>query len=328
MSKKIPSLSHSPPHLVVTLAYDQLCTFEFACAVEVFALDRPELQVDWYRFLVCAAESGPLRAMGGVQMQAPYSLRMLDQADTIIIPGWRDVNEVPPQALLKKLRAAHQRGARIASICSGVFVLAAAGLLEGKTVTTHWRYSEQLAQQFPNVRIDTQALYIDQGQIITSAGSAAGLDMMLHIVRNDFGVKVANQVAQRLVIPPHREGGQAQFVPRPVADNEQSRLSQLLDFLRQHPAQLHTIESMAARVAMSVRSLQRQFVEVTGYAPYEWLLRERIALVKELLESSDASLSQLMELSGFTSEESLRRHFRRLVGTSPIAYRKRFSDPI
>jgi AraC family transcriptional activator FtrA len=310
--------------LVVVLAYDQLCTFEFACAVELFALERPELQVDWYRFAVCAAEKGPLRAMGGIQIQVPYTLKMLDQADTILIPGWRDVNEAPPEALLKKLRAAHRRGARIASICSGVFVLAAAGLLDGKTVTTHWRYAEQLARQYPNIQVDAQALYIAQDQIMTSAGSAAGLDMMLFMVRSDYGVKVANQVAQRLVIPPHREGGQAQFVPRPVAENEQSRLSQLLDFLRQHPAKQHSIASMAERVAMSERSLQRQFVELTGYAPYEWLLRERIALVKELLESSDRKLIQIMELSGFTSEESLRRHFRRLVGTSPMAYRKRF----
>jgi AraC family transcriptional activator FtrA len=249
---------------------------------------------------------------------------MLDQADTILIPGWRDVNEAPPEALLKKLRAAHRRGARIASICSGVFVLAAAGLLEGKTVTTHWRYAEQLARQYPNIQVDAQALYIEQDQIMTSAGSAAGLDMMLSMVRKDYGVKVANQVAQRLVIPPHREGGQAQFVPRPVAENEQSRLSQLLDYLREHPAEPHSIATMAARVAMSERSLQRQFVELTGYAPYEWLLRERIALVKELLESSEVNLIDVMELSGFTSEESLRRHFRRLVGTSPMAYHKRF----
>lgn len=312
-------------HRVVALAYDQLCTFEFGCTVEVFAIERPELEVDWYRFGVCAAEPGKLRAAGGITVDAPYTLRLLDLADTIIIPGWRGADQAPPEALLKKIRAAYQRGARLCTICSGVFVLAAAGILDGKTVTTHWRYVEKLAQRYPQLTVNPDALYIDEGQIITSAGSAAGLDMLLYLVRKDYGVKVANQVAQRLVIPPHREGGQAQFVPRPVGSDERGRLSQLLDDLRRHPAEPHSLASMADKAAMSERSLQRHFVELTGFTPYDWLIRERVACAKDLLESSEHSLARISELSGFGSEESFRRHFRRITRTSPNHYRKQFA---
>ena len=210
-------------HLVVALAYDRLCTFAFGCVTELFALERPELGVDWYRFAVCAAEPGPIRAAGGITIAAPYTLRLLDRADTIVIPGWRHVDELPPEPLLKKIRAAHRRGARLCSICSGVFVLAAAGVLDGKTVTTHWRYAAKLQERYPHLRVQPDALYVDEKQIITSAGSAAGLDMLLHLVRRDHGSAVANRVAQRLVVAPHREGGQAQFVPRPVPHDESGR---------------------------------------------------------------------------------------------------------
>jgi AraC family transcriptional activator FtrA len=313
------------PHFVVALAYDQLCTFEFGCTVELFALQRPELNVDWYRFAVCAAEPGKIRAAGGITVEAPYTLKLLDKADTIIIPGWRDADEMPPEALLKKIRAAYLRGARLCSICSGVFVLAAAGILDGKTVTTHWRYAEKLAKRYPQLTVHPDALYVDEEQIITSAGSAAGLDMLVHLVRKDYGVKVANLVAQRLVIPPHREGGQAQFVSRPVADDDHSRLSQLLDWIRANPALEHSMSSLADKAAMSERTLQRQFTELTGYSPYDWIIRERVATAKELLESSENSLSRVIELAGFGSEESFRRHFRRVVGTSPVAYRRQFT---
>ena len=205
------------PHFVVALAYDRLCTFEFGCTVELFALERPELDVDWYRFAVCAVEPGIIRAAGGITVQAPYAPELLAQADTIVIPGWRDADEAPPPALLALLRAAHARGARLCSICSGVFVLAAAGLLDGQRATTHWRYAEKLAQRYPRVRVEPDHLYVDNGQVITAAGSAAGLDMLLHVVRRDYGARIGNLVAQRLVVAPHREGGQAQFLPRPLA---------------------------------------------------------------------------------------------------------------
>jgi len=313
------------PHLVVALAYDRLCTFEFGCTVELFALERPELDVDWYRFAVCAVEPGIIRAAGGITVQAPYAPELLAQADTIVIPGWRDADEAPPPALLALLRAAYARGARLCSICSGVFVLAAAGLLDGQRATTHWRYAEKLAQRYPRIRVEPDHLYVDNGQVITAAGSAAGLDMLLHVVRRDYGARIGNLVAQRLVVAPHREGGQAQFLPRPLAPEGQGRLSKLMDWLRSHAELPHTVASMAERAAMSPRTLQRQFRDATGLGPVDWLTRERIALVKDLLETSDASPARIAERTGFGSEESLRHHFRRLAATTPGAYRKRFS---
>ena len=313
------------PHLVVALAYDRLCTFEFGCTVELFGLPRPELEVPWYDFAVCAAERGRIRAMGGITVEVPHSLRMLDRADTIVIPGWRDANEPPPEALLRKLRAAYERGVRLCSICSGVFVLAAAGMLHGKRVTTHWKYAELLASRYPDLVVEPNALYVDEGQILTSAGSAAGLDMLVHLVRKDFGPKVANQVAQRLVIPPHREGGQSQFVPRPVSPDERGRLARLLDWIRGHLAAEHTIESLAALVSMSPRTLQREFKASTGLSPYAWIVRERVERAKELLEGSRLPTQQIAERVGMGSAEALRHHFRAQVGAAPAQYRARFS---
>ena len=314
-------------HLVVALAYDRLCTFEFGCVTELFALERPELGVDWYRFAVCASEPGPLRAAGGVTVAAPFTLKLLDQADTIVVPGWRDADEIPSAPLLKKLRKAYERGARLCSICSGVFVLAAAGVLDGKTVTTHWRYAAKLQQRYPQVRVEPDALYVDEGQIITSAGSAAGLDMLLHLVRRDYGGAVANRVAQRLVVAPHREGGQAQFVPRPMPHDESGRVAKLMDWMRRHPALPHTLRSLAERAAMSPRTLQRQFHDATGMAPYEWLVRERVAAARDMLEAkTPLPIGRIAELAGFGSEESMRRHFRRIVLTSPSAYREKFGN--
>jgi AraC family transcriptional activator FtrA len=313
-------------HLVVALAYDRLCTFEFGCTVELFALERPELDVDWYDFAVCAVEPGPIRAAGGIVVQAPYAPGLLALADTIVIPGWRDADEPPPPALLELIRAAHRRGARLCSICSGVFVLAAAGVLDGRRATTHWRYADKLAKRYPNIDVQPDHLYVDTGQVITAAGSAAGLDMLLHVVRRDHGARVGNLVAQRLVVAPHREGGQAQFLPRPMAQGGQGRLSKLMDWLRSHPERPHTVASMAERAAMSPRTLQRQFQQATGMGAVEWLIRERVAIVKEMLEVPDVPLAQIAERAGFGSEESLRHHFRRLAATTPGAYRKRFVD--
>ncbi|MBR7800656.1 transcriptional regulator FtrA [Undibacterium fentianense] len=313
--------------LVIALAYDRLCTFEFACAVELFSLERPELNVDWYRFQVCAIEAGKLRAAGGILVEAPYALRRLDQlkrGDIIVIPGWRDTDEIPPLELIKKIRAAYSRGVRFCTICSGIFVLAAAGILDERRVTTHWRYAEKLRSTYPRLQVEPDDLYVDDGQIISSAGSAAGLDMLLYLVRKDYGVKIANQVAQRLVIPPHREGGQAQFIPRPIAQDERGRLSQLLDWIRAHPTRSHSLPELAQRAAMSERTLQRQFLELTHCTPKEWIARERVAIAKELLETSTTSLSRIVELTGFGSEETFRRQFKRITSTSPIAYRKQF----
>jgi AraC family transcriptional regulator, transcriptional activator FtrA len=322
------------PHLVAAVAYDGLCTFEFGCVVEVFALQRPELSVPWYRFAVCAAQTGPkqqlrpLRAMGGITVQASHSLALLARADTIVLPGWCHIDEAPPPQLLRALRAAYARGARITAICSGAFVLAAAGLLDGKAATTHWRYADQLQTRYPQVQVQAHALYVDEGQIITSAGSAAGLDMLLHLVRRDYGAQVANVVAQRLVIPPHRAGDQAQFVTRPlltVSSDERARLAKLMDWVRAHPAKPHTVALLAQRAAMSTRNLQRQFRHSTGLSPGQWLARERVQTAKDLLEQSNKPLARVSALAGFGSEESFRKHFRAHTGTTPTSYRKQFA---
>ncbi|MES2947982.1 MAG: transcriptional regulator FtrA [Pseudomonadota bacterium] len=312
-------------HLVVALAYDQLCTFEFGCVVEVFGLPRPELDVNWYQFGVCASSQRNLRASGGLIVRAPHSLALMDSADTIVIPGWGNLAAPPPRQLLNALRKAHARGARIASICTGVFLLAATGLLDGKSATTHWKFTEDLARRYPAVDVLPDALYVDEGSVLTSAGSAAGLDMMLHMVRSDFGTKVANSVARRLVIPPHRDGGQAQFIPRPVQRPEERQLSKLMERIRRKPADEYSLDKMAALSSLTTRTLQRQFRSNTGMTPIEWVVQERVSVAKELLETSKASISSIVATTGFGSEESLRRHFRRIVGIPPLAYRDRFS---
>jgi AraC family transcriptional activator FtrA len=314
------------PHRVVAVVYDGLCTFEFGCVVELFALQRPELDLRWYEFAVCSAERGPLRALGGVRLYATHSLKLLDSADTIVMPGWRNAHELPPPGLLKKIRAAYERGARVCSICSGVFVLAAAGVLDGKSATTHWRHAQLLAQRYPKIRVEANALYVDEGQVLTSAGSAAGLDMLLHLVRRDYGAKVVNEVARRLVIPPHRDGDQAQYVPRPVAPDGASQLAKLLDWIRLHLSEPHSVASLAKRAGMSPRTLLRRFKEAAGLAPNEWIVRERVALAREMLESGRVALAHIAQRAGFGSDESLRRHFRLHVGVPPAIYRKRFRE--
>ena len=312
-------------HLVVALIYNQLCTFEFGCTVEVFALKRPELGVTWYEFATYPVDEGQITAAGGITIVPSPGEALLEKADTIIVPGWRGVDAPVPPRLIAQLQAAHARGARICSICTGAFVLAAAGLLEGKRVTTHWRYTDLLATMYPQLSIQPNELYVDQGQIVTAAGSAAGLDMMLHLVRNDHGARVANMVAQRMVIPPHREGGQSQYASRQLVSSSDGPISKVMDWIRSDLQRQRSIKEMAEHAAVSTRTLHRSFMDSTGLSPYDWLLGERIAYAKELLESSNMRLTEVVEVAGFGSEESLRRHFRNLVGISPSRYRKQFS---
>src|SRR5262245_37134099 len=263
-----------PAHLVAAVAYDGLCTFEFGCVVELFSLHRPELGVRWYEFGICAAERKPLRAAGGFTLNVPHTLRLLDRADTIVVPGWRNADEPVPPELLRKLKNAHSRGARLCSICSGVFVLAAAGVLDGKSATTHWRYVDKLRQRFPTIRVRPNELYVDEGQIITSAGSAAGLDMLLHLVRRDYGPRIANQVAQRLVIPPHREGGQAQFLPRPMPLDERDPLGPLMEWVRINPQLLNDLHSMVRRVGLRPSTLNRHLRAAYAMSPRSGVVRD------------------------------------------------------
>jgi len=311
------------PHHVAILAYDGLCTFEFGCAVELFALERPELDVDWYSHAVCAVEPGPLRAMGGLTVFAPHGLAALDTADTIVIPGWRDAGEAPPPALVDALQRAHARGARLCAICSGSFVLAHAGLLDGRRATTHWRYLARMAAGFPAVQVEQGVLYVEDDRIVTSAGSAAGLDMLLHVVRSDFGADLASRVAQRLVIPAHRDGDQAQLVVRPLPPVERNDIAQLMDWVRENLRAEHSVESMAARARIGTRTFQRRFKDRTGLAPMAWLVRERVALAVRILETRPAlGIDATADLAGLGSAESLRRHFRNHGLPPPGRYRR------
>ncbi|GEO15621.1 transcriptional regulator FtrA [Microvirga aerophila] len=316
-----------PNHLVVALAYDRLCTFEFGIAVEVFGLPRPEMGQDWYRFAVCAVDPGPLQATGGFHVVADGGLELLPEAGTIIVPGWRGaLSEPVPPALIEGLRRAHERGARIMSICSGVFVLAAAGLLSGRRTTTHWHHVDQLAEAYPDIRVAPDVLYVDEGSVLTSAGSAAGIDLCLHVVRHDYGSEIANRLARRLVVPPHREGGQAQFVERPVPPiREGARLGPLFDRMRSRLAEDQPVAELAAEAGMSVRTFLRRFKSATGMPPGEWLLAERLLRARELLETTTHSIEDIAAASGFGSPATLRHHFRSRLGTSPAAYRIHFT---
>jgi AraC family transcriptional activator FtrA len=320
----------TPNPLVAVLVYDGLCAFEFSCAAEVFGLARPELGPDWYRFETCSLNGRSVRSQYGMRMASANGLERLHVAGTIVIPGWQGLDIPVPAAILDALRAAHARGARLLSICSGAFVLAATGLLDGKRATTHWRYAEALQRRHPKIRVDANVLYMDEGSLLTSAGSAAGLDLCLHLVRRDYGAAIANAVARRLVIAPHRDGGQAQFLERPVENRERNAgrlqpLAGLLDKVRKRPADGWRVAHLARLAAMSERTFMRRFRATTGLSPADWVTRVRIDVARELLESTTLTLDHIAERCGLGTPTTLRHHFRSKVGVSPAQYRKRFS---
>ncbi|MBT9386899.1 transcriptional regulator FtrA [Pseudooceanicola sp. CBS1P-1] len=321
----MPKSAKAP--LVCAIAYDGLCTFEFGIAVELFALPRPEFD-HWYRYATLKADAGPIRGTGGITIDAQNDLELLQEASLIVVPGWRGADAPVPPALCAALQSAHARGARIASICSGVFVLAAAGLLEGKTATTHWRYTDLLADRFPNVTVDPDVLFVEQDGIYTSAGSAAGLDLGLHIIRQDFGAQAAASVARRLVVPAQRDGGQRQFVPRPEPKARVgSNLAALQDHVRASLNEDWSIARMARSAGTSNRTLARRFHEETGSTPMHWLKAERVSRAAELLENGKMPLSDVWEACGFGSAETFRREFRKMMGVPPARYRERMGAP-
>lgn len=319
----MPKLKMPPKNTkVCAIIYDGLCAFEYGICAEVFGLDRPEFE-NWYDYSAIAIEDRPMRSIGGLEISAPVNLKILESAGTILIPGWRGNSEPPPPDLIKALVRAHKRGARLLSICSGVFVLAATGLLNGRKATTHWRYCDALQTAYPDIDVQPDVLYVDEGQILTSAGSAAGLDLCLHLVRRDWGSKIANTVAKRLVLPAHREGGQVQYIERPVAEPSNS-LSPVLDWARAHLDEPLDLERLADRAGMSIRTLSRRFKSVTGLSPGSWVQQERARLAADLLEQSDLSVEQIAFASGFNSANALRYQFRDWIGTSPQNYRSHF----
>jgi AraC family transcriptional activator FtrA len=327
---KLPVARKPINPLVVALVYDGLCAFEFSCAAEVFGLARPEFGPDWYRFETCSVKGRDVRGQYGLRMRASGGLDRLITAGTIVVPGWEGIDAPVPPTLLDALRKAHARGARLLSICSGSFVLAATGLLDGRRATTHWRYAEAFRKRFPTVKVDPNVLYVDEGAVLTSAGSAAGLDLCLHLVRRDWGPGIANQVARRLVIPPHRDGGQAQFLERPVEgidhrSEHRESLSGLLDKIRRRLGEPWRVADLARHAAMSERTFMRRFRAVTGLSPADWITRERVDRARELLESTELPIDHIVEKCGLGTPTTLRHHFRKKVGVSPAAYRRRFS---
>jgi AraC family transcriptional activator FtrA len=323
MPKSKPSRRAFNP-LVVALAYDGLCAFEFSCAAEVFGLPRPEFGTRWYKFETCALSGRNVRGQYGIKLTVDAGLERLAEAGTVVIPGWQAIDAKVPEATLAALRTARARGARLISICSGAFVLAATGLLDGRRAATHWRYAEELKKRFPAIEVDANVLYVDEGQLLTSAGSAAGLDLCLHLVRRDFGPALANQVARRLVIPPHRDGGQAQFLERPVEPSERSALTQLLETVRRRLHEPLRVRQLARWAAMSERTFMRRFQAATGASPATWITGLRLDRARELLESTQLSIDKIASQSGLGSAMTMRHHFRRRVGLSPLEYRRRF----
>lgn len=315
--------------LVVALVYDGLCTFEFGIVAEVFGLSRPELGRDLYSFKSVSLEGNKISASGGLTVQATGNLADFEKADIIVVPGWRGKDEIVPKCICDKLRAAHARGAKILSICSGVYVLAAAGLLDNRCATTHWQYVEDLQTRYPKINVRTNDLYVDEGDILTSAGSSAGIDVCLHIVKGDYGAKIANSVARRLVMHTHRRGGQAQFIEQPMPQAPNShRLSEFIETVRNRLADVPDITTMAVLAGMSIRTFQRRFLAFTGIPAMQWLIQERISRSCLLLETTNLSIESISYEVGFGNAETMRYHFRQVIEVTPLAYRKRFSVSI
>lgn len=312
-------------HTVAAVVFDGVSPFEFAVACEVFGIDRSaDIGEPWYRFVVCAADPGPVSAQTGFTIGTKHGLEALRRADTILIPAG---NAEGNQALLEELRRAHRRGARIMSVCTGAFVLAAAGLLDGRRATTHWAHAAQLAQRYPQVKVDPDVLYVDDGDILTSAGTAAGIDLCLHIVRLDYGAEAANILARRMVVPPHRDGGQAQFVSQPVPDHPANDpFTETLDWAVEHLDSDLCVAELAARSAMSARTFARRFGEIHGTTPHQWLLRQRVLLAQRLLETTDGSVDLVAARCGLGTAANLRQHFQRILRTTPQAYRRCFQQ--
>ncbi|MEV5963275.1 helix-turn-helix domain-containing protein [Kribbella sp. NPDC051952] len=302
-------------HRVVALVTAPQASFELGCAATVFRDER-------YRFGVCTEQPGPIRTLEGFDMMVTSGLRALDRADTIVVPGWLPINREPSVAVLRALRRAHARGARLVSICSGAYALAATGLLDGRRATTHWRYADELQSRFPAVQVDPDVLYIDHGDIATSAGSGTGIDLCLQLVRNDHGAAYAAQIARRMVMPPHREGGQVQY--RTEVPQSPQSLGVLLDWATDHLAEPITIDDLAARLNVSPRTLARRFEEQLGTAPGQWLLAQRIARTRALLEETDLPVETIATHVGLSSATNLRRRFHTALQTTPSAYRRAY----
>lgn len=315
--------SSSPRWLIAVVAFDRVIPFHLSVPCIVFGDAVPVGGP--FDVVVCAGEPGTLLTTAGFGLTRLAPLRVLKNADAVVVPGWRDVAERPPERLLDALRAAHARGAQIVGLCLGAHVLAEAGLLDGRRATTHWEHAQAMAEQFPQVEVDPDVLYVEDGNVLTSAGTAASLDACLHILRQRLGAAKANHVARRLVVSPHREGGQAQFIEQPLPKTAGgTRLARLIDSVRTRLGESHSLDSLATEAKMSRRTFTRHFKALTGTTVQNWLLSERLALSQRLLEQTDQSIERVTVLAGFGSVVSLRHHFRHAFGVSPSAWRQSF----
>jgi AraC family transcriptional regulator, transcriptional activator FtrA len=311
-------------HTVAIVVYDGTTAFELGIACEVFGAHWSEiLGVPWYRSFVSAVAPGPVTVDAGFQVQVAYGRERIISADTVIVLP--SVAAEVPAGISAALRCAHSQGSRVVSLCTGAFALAAAGLLDGRRATTHWTECGDLARRYPKVTVDPSVLFVDDGDICTSAGSAAGIDLCLHLVRQDYGTEIATQVARQLVVAPQREGGQAQYITAPMPELDSSSLfADTVTWLQEHLNEPVTVEELAARSAMSPRTFARRFLASTGTTPYQWLLRQRIQVAQRLLEMTDLPVDSVAEASGFSTAANLRKHFSRIVHTSPQSYRRTF----
>lgn len=311
------------PHRIAVVAFDHITPFHLSVPCLVFG--DLGLGPDYYELRVCAAAPGALPTTAGFDLRVVHGLEALEWAQTVIVPSWHEPDERPPGLLLEALVAASERGARLVGLCLGAYVLAEAGLLDGRRATTHWAWAQDFARRFPQVTLDADVLYLEDGNLLTSAGTAAGIDCCLHLLRQQHGAELANRVARRLVVPPHRQGGQAQFIEQPLpATARDDRLADLLDWVRASLDRPHSLDSLAERALMSRRSFTRHFRQLTGTTVGEWLLAERLALCQRLLETTEQSVEAISALAGFGSPVSLRHHFGRAFGVSPSAWRQMF----
>ncbi|MFE2978876.1 helix-turn-helix domain-containing protein [Streptomyces sp. NPDC059258] len=318
-----------PRHRVVALLNEPQSPFELACAAEVFGGDRPDLPA-YYTFEVCARRPGPLRTTIGHALLVESGLDALRTADTVVVPGWQPPGGPVPDEVLDALRAAHRRGARIVSICTGAFVLARAGLLTARRATTHWRRSGQLADSFPDVTVVEDVLYVDHGDVATSAGSGAGIDLCLHLVRSDLGSSYASQVARSMVLPPHRDGSQLPYAAPPAptgtAPGADASLAPVLEWALTRLGTDLSVGRLAAHAGLSPRTFARRFVGQVGVSPGQWLLRQRVDAARSLLERTDLPVETIAARVGLSSAVNLRRRFRTDLGTTPGAYRRLFGE--
>jgi transcriptional regulator GlxA family with amidase domain len=316
---------------VAAVVVDRFTPFELGVVCEVFGYDRTEDGVPRCDFAVVAGEPGPLRSEIGFTLETDYGLDRLNTADlVVVVPAREDRCERAawPEPMLAALRSAVDRGARVLSVCTGAFALGAAGLLDGRTCTTHWRHAATLARMYPAATVDPAVLYVDDDPIISSAGTASGIDACLYIVRKEHGSRVANAIARRMVVPPHRDGGQAQYIDRPVAEPACDTLGEVIEWLQRNLDRSVTVDQLARLAAMSPRTFARRFLQETGTTPQRWLTGQRVLLAQQLLEDTDETIDVIAERAGFGNAATFRHHFRARRSTTPNAYRSTFRSAL